>query len=211
MACNSLCQWRDNTLVQSPTFSLDMLSLLPMISAILSLLSGLESMAVKQSRAWSKKTLILYQHRFLSNSVLVLSKFKKYIYFINSEPYNVIQQVTPPPTTRHFNAGSHSPLETHSVMWKHKSCQNVSRFSHTISANPCLKKKYNNNSTKQFPWQHRCKECNKVYLIYSYLIRFITINMIQKTYSLNIHTYIYIYIYIQKFVARFFKENNTFI
>ncbi len=67
-----------------------------MISAILSLLSGLESMAVKQSRAWSKKTFILYQHRFLSNSVLVLSKLKKYIYFINSEPYNVIQQVTPP-------------------------------------------------------------------------------------------------------------------
>ncbi len=155
-----------------------MLSLLPMISAILSLLSGLESMAVKQSRAWSKKTLILYQHRFLSNSVLVLSKFNlnlKYIYFINSEPYNLIQQVNPPPppppptTMRHFNAGSHSPLEKHSVMWKHKSCQNVSRFSHTISANPCRKKKKKTNSTKQFPSQHRCKE----YLIYSYLIRFI--------------------------------------
>lgn len=38
------------------TFSLEMLSLLPMISAIRSRLSGRDSMAVKQSRAWQRDT-----------------------------------------------------------------------------------------------------------------------------------------------------------
>lgn len=41
--------------VHSNTFSLEMFNLLPMISAIRSLLSGWDSMAVKQSRAWGRQ------------------------------------------------------------------------------------------------------------------------------------------------------------